>query len=84
MPVLDRLGTPQLHAADAPVRLGHLAAGEVCPNRGRRHAEVCGDVLGRPPVLREFPFRLWHVVRLQSRTVAVRKGRFAQAVYEVT
>jgi hypothetical protein len=84
MPVLDGLGTPQLHAADAPVRLGHLATGEVCPNRGRGHAEVGGDVLSRPPVPWEFLFRLWHVVRLQSRTVAVGKGRLAKAVQEVT
>jgi integrase len=62
VPSADRRRPPDRLAADAPVGLGHLAAGHIGADRGRRDAQERGDIAGGPPVARK---RLCHAVRVQ-------------------
>jgi hypothetical protein len=72
LPLADRLGAPDRFAAYPAVGGGHLPAGHVCADGGRRDIEVAGNVACRPPVTRQ---RLGHADQITALTLPDRGWR---------
>jgi hypothetical protein len=53
LPFPDCVWPPQPRPADVPVWLGHLMAGHIRADSGRRDTQEGRDVIGRPPVFGE-------------------------------